>query len=505
MDSPERTCDQAAAPVARAAEVAEAAPAAAALAPAAAMAATARLARRLAAGGAAGVPPGYRSSAAARAVTLHGNAYVQALARQSHSASTQHPDLARAQALLQRATAVQTAAGARHTAVTTFIAAGLSQVDEAAGHLNDLCNTYDAALAQVRARLSRAGAAIASEDALVDAALGVVIGVGIGLGVGAVMPLAEGAGLAARAGQGVVSKLGSWAVTSTATGALGAQRSQVAAGLQAPQGATAQRLHAAIELGRLYRRLAQLGTDTEPVARLMTSAGDAVTELTVQSRGGSATVDLDEAERRVAALEQIEGAQSAIDGDLAQMRTALAGILADARRAATTPRDRIEANIWIVWMGGLSSQAANRIIDDDAIEDRLREVGVIGQTGRAGILAVDFGSWTSQDDTDEARLRAHFEAARMEMVGLPGIVKELAGGGSAWILVQGRPRLLEATVSGGTPTVGAAVVVTGSSHERLQARLAPGADTTNVDIWGPGPRPHDLEYEGTAHPVPGHI
>lgn len=54
----------------------------------------------------------------------------------------------------------------------------------------------------------------------------------------------------------------------------------------------------------------------------------------------------------------------------------------------------VEADIWIMWMASLKDSESD-IFDLDAIEDRLRDINVLGP---GGILDVDFGLWTSEDD-----------------------------------------------------------------------------------------------------------
>lgn len=93
-------------------------------------------------------------------------------------------------------------------------------------------------------------------------------------------------------------------------------------------------------------------------------------------------------------------------GRLAAMQTVLTGLRTGAGElqkfsaavVAYDPMkptvDKMEDDIWIMWIGSLSDDDSD-ILDLDAIEDHLHKRGILGGSSRLG---VDFGDYTSEDD-----------------------------------------------------------------------------------------------------------
>lgn len=78
--------------------------------------------------------------------------------------------------------------------------------------------------------------------------------------------------------------------------------------------------------------------------------------------------------------------------------------------AGSTSERRLEQDIWIIWMDSLAYSESD-ILDRDAIENRLHNIGVLGTPSR---LNVDFGEyWTSEEDELNALRAAGPEAARL--------------------------------------------------------------------------------------------
>ncbi len=71
---------------------------------------------------------------------------------------------------------------------------------------------------------------------------------------------------------------------------------------------------------------------------------------------------------------------------------------------------QIEKDIWIMWMGTLSNDDSD-ILDLDSIEDHLNSIGILG---RSGLLGVDFGSYTSEEDELAALAAARLQAATIQ-------------------------------------------------------------------------------------------
>ncbi|MEH2026803.1 eCIS core domain-containing protein [Nostoc sp.] len=72
--------------------------------------------------------------------------------------------------------------------------------------------------------------------------------------------------------------------------------------------------------------------------------------------------------------------------------------------------DQIEKDIWIMWMGTLSNDDSD-ILDLDNIEDHLKNIGILGN---GGLLGVDFGDYTSEDDELAALAAARPRAATIK-------------------------------------------------------------------------------------------
>ncbi|MEH2218640.1 MAG: DUF4157 domain-containing protein [Nostoc sp.] len=71
---------------------------------------------------------------------------------------------------------------------------------------------------------------------------------------------------------------------------------------------------------------------------------------------------------------------------------------------------QMEKDIWVMWMGTLSNDDSD-ILDLDNIEDHLKSIGILGN---GGLLGVDFGDYTSEDDELAALAAARPRAATIK-------------------------------------------------------------------------------------------
>lgn len=71
---------------------------------------------------------------------------------------------------------------------------------------------------------------------------------------------------------------------------------------------------------------------------------------------------------------------------------------------------QMERDIWIMWMGTLSNDDSD-ILDLDNVEDHLLSIGILGS---GGLLGVDFGSYTSEDDELAALAAARPQATTIQ-------------------------------------------------------------------------------------------
>lgn len=81
----------------------------------------------------------------------------------------------------------------------------------------------------------------------------------------------------------------------------------------------------------------------------------------------------------------------------------------------TAPRQNfadMERGIWILWLADLNTDESD-IIDLDAIENHLANIGLIGPSG---ILGVDFGDWTSKEDELNAIFAGIRHASRIRSI-----------------------------------------------------------------------------------------
>jgi hypothetical protein len=113
-------------------------------------------------------------------------------------------------------------------------------------------------------------------------------------------------------------------------------------------------------------------------------------------------------------LQALVNADGRMAGFDRQLSTALAD-LDTLQQGVTTSeateysQQRMERDIWILWMGTLSDDNHN-ILDLDAIEDHLHQIGVLGAGSDLGI---DFGSYTSDSEETAALAAARSRAQQI--------------------------------------------------------------------------------------------
>lgn len=100
----------------------------------------------------------------------------------------------------------------------------------------------------------------------------------------------------------------------------------------------------------------------------------------------------------------------------------------DAARHPLLSRNalEIEQDLWIRWISALPDDAdiVGDALDEDAIEDHLHSIGVLGDDSR---LDLDFGSNTTMGDTSAAYKRAKREAGFLDQVGRYGVASDDIG------------------------------------------------------------------------------
>jgi hypothetical protein len=409
---------------------------------------------------------------------------------------------AAARALEARCDKVTGQAETRHSAVMDFVKDGLADVDAARGELDGMMQLYDTAFERMSATLQEAGEALQLQDDAIDAVLGVAIGVAMGLGVGEIIVVAEGASLAARAGVEAVGEMGEWWAAQHVGDASKAGRAATPSATTPGKGLRpeVQRLEIYQRLTDLYRGLAKVSLEARPFAGLLAASGRGKADCRELATSGQekGKLTLAQVGKQVGALEQMSNAQKQVETTLSEAKAPIARLQEDVRLAvdAKTASD-LEHDMWIHWMGSLSREQAERVLDADAVEERLEALGLQGQGSHIGY---DPGAITSAEDTFEGTRHAYWESVKLKLVGRRARIHSVVGA-TTLLDVPGYPKLWRADVGGGAKAPGVAVIITGVSNQRLQARVSPGAQVPHVE-WQ-GPREPELEYAGETHRPPG--
>lgn len=172
----------------------------------------------------------------------------------------------------------------------------------------------------------------------------------------------------------------------------------------------AQELEIWRQVSSLYRAAARQSQTVQNLTRVVTGSEYLVGEIRVQAGGGLPTMTEDQALDRVEALILADQSMARTDdGPLTQSLSNLREFEAqiNALNPESYPQQRMEQDIWILWMSGLTDTS---VLDLDAIEDRLHAIHVLGPGSRLG---VDFGIYTFWFEEDEARDAARGEASRI--------------------------------------------------------------------------------------------
>ncbi|MEH2357633.1 hypothetical protein [Nostoc sp.] len=134
-----------------------------------------------------------------------------------------------------------------------------------------------------------------------------------------------------------------------------------------------------------------------------------IAEIRVQIAGGASSYSPADILTATNAMNDRINGMASVFSELRQKSTAMSAfgnsILAyDPTKPGVA---QIEKDIWIMWMGTLSNDDSD-ILDLDNIEDHLKSIGILGN---GGLLGVDFGDYTSEDDELAALAAARPRAA----------------------------------------------------------------------------------------------
>lgn len=142
----------------------------------------------------------------------------------------------------------------------------------------------------------------------------------------------------------------------------------------------------ALNMNRVNANLAQ-------ASRLMTAA---IGEARVQVAGGASAMTQEQLLADIDRMIAYTTGAMPLAQQMSEKATALRDFNGSVNRFDPMSKsvDEIERDIWIMWMASLSDSDSD-IIDLDAIEDHLLQIGLIGPGGRLG---VDFGLVTEEVD-----------------------------------------------------------------------------------------------------------
>ncbi len=164
---------------------------------------------------------------------------------------------------------------------------------------------------------------------------------------------------------------------------------------------------------RIWRRVSDLyrsGLTVAPAAVnlhfLSTASEYLLGEIRVHVAGGETHMTEDEVLDLMVDLVRGDTSMARRDAQLTNSLTSLGELQAAAEGLSLSDYsvEQMESDIWVLWMSGLTDPS---VLDLDAIEDHLLDIGVLGPSSRLG---VDFGRYTTEDDEREARDAARGDA-----------------------------------------------------------------------------------------------
>lgn len=309
---------------------------------------------------------------------------------------------------IAKITALRASAEARFTLASDYASEALAVGDLTRDKLSAISRVYTGAYTVFRNVLNSAQQEAQDQQQWTDIVVGVLCGTAAGLAAAFVLPstaagwfsltLAEaGTAAASSAGQGVVSG-GIALAASRATSVEGKTISSE--GLE-PQFRELAMWRA---VAGIYRSGLEIGPVSQATHVLSVQLSDFLADVRVFDAGGTSGLTEARIGQSVAAMQQADaqqaGARDEFTRKLAELRALKAAVAAINPQAKS--QRQMERDIWILWMSTL--QHNSNILDLDAIEDHI---------GPQGLGIVDFGSYTSDADENEAIETARGNAAQL--------------------------------------------------------------------------------------------
>jgi hypothetical protein len=167
----------------------------------------------------------------------------------------------------------------------------------------------------------------------------------------------------------------------------------------------------------------QIFAALEPLERMWAWQRQAETlasDLFTYSVGGTTGRHYTDLDRLLANLDtyladigRVERAAAAVDAQIAAGHSDLNALKREYdTMVAQATAPELEKQIWIKWMTTLTvssdpARSETGVLDFNAIENRLRHIGILGDEALGGsLLGVDFGGWTTAPDENAAAISA---------------------------------------------------------------------------------------------------
>lgn len=300
------------------------------------------------------------------------------------------------------------------------------------GHYRDAYSTFEETLESSKARAEAA-------EAYADAVIGVFIGVGVGLSVGALIPLAAGASIAAKASVGAIQSVSEWLVGQglKELGDVGRGPDQPSPGGSFDHGDPAVReVRVYKRLARLYRLLALLGTRIAPLADVAYAAAAVRPDCReFRVSGAHSAMTIEELAGLVTAIETmaINARDVALHIGALELGENLSQAREEARsQAKDVDRFQMERHIWIHWMASLSRHDAEQL-DDKVIESRLFRMRIYGNSfedfwgghgGRYSVIGWNPGRYHSDAESVQGTIIAARYSRALRLIGTVGRIQD---------------------------------------------------------------------------------
>jgi hypothetical protein len=307
-----------------------------------------------------------------------------------------------------------------------YTVGGTRVVDKAKSKMVQFSADYESAYTSYAAVVGAAREEAQTQQAWIDALVGIAIGVGVGMLSGAIVPLAIGEAAAASLSIGSKILIEATGEVVEAGAAFGGKRFNITPKVEGqdlqPGGIDPNLLNSDIwkTLSRMYQSILAVQNVSWSLPLLLGNTEYAMGQLRLIEAGGNA--DMSQAELTDLALTLIHANQAmrALDQEIDMRMSNLATSETQLDAALRYPRPELEQDIWIIWMASLPN-AQSDILDLDEIEDRLHAIKVLGETSR---LDMDFGRWTSEEDELDA-----LAAARRAIGAIRQRLEAITGGG----------------------------------------------------------------------------